>query len=140
MLPPRITGKILELETVTQSEAIRKRYRFLSHFSLTTTFQFCEIDLSDIVPPSSLAPFLDEIKKREKQRKRAAKKEESERVKAEVAAAVQASAMRFEFTNFSQSHNDVMFSLDDFKGNFATGMTAALCLHCLLLSFVPEFF
>ena len=36
--------------------------------------QFCEIDLSDIVPPSSLAPFLDEIKKREKQRKRTAKK------------------------------------------------------------------
>uniref|UniRef100_A0A0A9CTC2 RING-type domain-containing protein n=1 Tax=Arundo donax TaxID=35708 RepID=A0A0A9CTC2_ARUDO len=28
MLPPRITGKILELETVTQSEATRKRYRF----------------------------------------------------------------------------------------------------------------
>jgi hypothetical protein len=36
--------------------------------------QFCEIDLSDIVSPSSLAPFLDEIKKREKQRKQAAKK------------------------------------------------------------------
>ena len=36
--------------------------------------QFCEIDLSDIVSPSSLAPFLDEIKKREKQRRRAAKK------------------------------------------------------------------
>jgi hypothetical protein len=36
--------------------------------------QFCEIDLSDIVSPSSLAPFLDEIKKREKQRKRTAKK------------------------------------------------------------------
>ncbi|PAN06201.1 hypothetical protein PAHAL_1G246100 [Panicum hallii] len=126
MLPPRITGKILELETVTQSEAIRKRYRFLSHFSLTTTFQFCEIDLSDIVPPSSLAPFLDEIKKREKQRKRTAKKEESERVKAEVAAAVQASAMRFEFTNFSQSHNDVMFSLDDFEalGNNAGPSTS----------------
>jgi len=116
----------LELETVTQSEAIRKRYRFLSHFSLTTTFQFCEIDLSDIVPPSSLAPFLGEIKKREKQRKRAAKKEESERVKAEVAAAVQASAMRFEFTNFSQSHNDVMFSLDDFEalGNNAGPSTS----------------
>ncbi|RLN07314.1 RING finger protein 10 [Panicum miliaceum] len=126
MLPPRITGKFLELETVTQSEAIRKRYRFLSHFSLTTTFQFCEIDLSDIVPPSSLAPFLDEIKKREKQRKRTAKKEESERVKAEVAAAVQASAMRFEFTNFSQSHNDVMFSLDDFEalGNNAGPSTS----------------
>ncbi|AQK71254.1 uncharacterized protein LOC100286129 [Zea mays] len=126
MLPPRITAKILELETVTQSEAIRKRYRFLSHFSLTTTFQFCEIDLSDVVSPNSLAPFLDEIKKREKQRKRAAKKEESERVKAEVAAAVQASAMRFEYTNSSQSHNDVMFSLDDFEalGNNAGPSTS----------------
>ncbi|XP_066327556.1 uncharacterized protein [Miscanthus floridulus] len=126
MLPPRITAKILELETVTQSEAIRKRYRFLGHFSLTTTFQFCEIDLSDIVSPSSLAPFLDEIKKREKQRKRAAKKEESERAKAEVAAAVQASATRVEYTNFSQSHNDVMFSLDDFEalGNNAGPSTS----------------
>ncbi|XP_062219158.1 uncharacterized protein LOC133918996 [Phragmites australis] len=126
MLPPRITGKILELETVTQSEATRKRYRFLSHFSLTTTFQFCEIDLSDVLPPNSLVSFMDEIKKREKQRKRTAKKEESERVKAEVAAAVQASAMLFEHTNFSQSHNDVMFSLDDFEalGNNAGPSTS----------------
>ncbi|KAL6634257.1 hypothetical protein ACP70R_026928 [Stipagrostis hirtigluma subsp. patula] len=126
MLPPRITGKILELETVTQSEATRKRYRFLSHFSLTTTFQFCEIDLSDVLPPSSLAPFMDEIKKREKQRKRTAKKEESERVKAEVAAAAQVSAMRFEHTNFSNTHNDVMFSLDDFEalGNNAGPSTS----------------
>ncbi|KAL6899859.1 hypothetical protein ACP4OV_006517 [Aristida adscensionis] len=126
MLPPRITGKILELEIVTQSEATRKRYRFLSHFSLTTTFQFCEIDLSDVLPPSSLAPFMDEIKKREKQRKRTAKKEESDRVKAEVAAAVQASAMRFEHKNFSYSQNDVMFSLDDFEalGNNAGPSTS----------------
>jgi hypothetical protein len=39
-----------------------------------TFVQFCEIDLSDMLPPNSLAPFMDEIKKREKQRKRAAKK------------------------------------------------------------------
>lgn len=62
MLPQRVAGKILEFETITQSEATRKRYRFLSHFSLTTTFQFCEIDLSDMLPPISLAPFMDEIK------------------------------------------------------------------------------
>jgi hypothetical protein len=35
----RISGRILQLETVTQSEAMRRRYRYLSHFSLTTTFQ-----------------------------------------------------------------------------------------------------
>ncbi|XP_040376685.1 RING finger protein 10 isoform X2 [Oryza brachyantha] len=118
MLPPRIHGKILELETVTQSETTRKRYRYLSHFSLTTTFQFCEIDLGDMLPPSSLAPFMDEIKKRGKQRKQTAKKEERDRVKAEVAAAAQASAMRFEHLNFSHSsgpHGDFMFSLDDFE-------------------------
>ncbi|CAM0945678.1 unnamed protein product [Alopecurus aequalis] len=126
MLPPSVTGKILELETITQSEATRKRYRFLSHFSLTTTFQFCEIDLSDMLPPISLAPFMDEIKKRAKQRKQTAKKEERDRVKAEVAAAVQASAMRFEHRNFSQSHSDVMFSLDDFEalGNNAGPSTS----------------
>uniref|UniRef100_A0A0D9VGD7 RING-type domain-containing protein n=1 Tax=Leersia perrieri TaxID=77586 RepID=A0A0D9VGD7_9ORYZ len=129
MLPPRIHGKILELETVTQSEATRKRYRYISHFSLTTAFQFCEIDLGDMLPPSSLAPFMDEIKKREKQRKRTAKKEESDRVKAEVAAAAQASAMLFEHTNFSHSsgpHGDFMFSLDDFEalGNNAGPSTS----------------
>lgn len=35
----RISGKILEFETVTQTEATRRRYRYLSHFSLTTSFQ-----------------------------------------------------------------------------------------------------
>lgn len=98
----RISGKILQLETVTQSEAMRRRYRYLSHFSLTTTFQvsflscwlpnilcilclllywslrpyfqLCEIDLSEMLPPDALFPFMDEIKKREKQRKQLAKK------------------------------------------------------------------
>lgn len=27
------------METVTQTEAVRRRYRYLGHFSLTTTFQ-----------------------------------------------------------------------------------------------------
>ena len=36
--------------------------------------QFCEIDLRDMLPLISLAPFMDEIKKREKQRKQTAKK------------------------------------------------------------------
>lgn len=130
----------MELETVTQSEATRKRYRFLSHFSLTTTFQFCEIDLSDVLPPISLAPFMVEIKKREKQRKRTAKKEESERLKAEVAAAVQASAMQFQHTNFSHSQSDVMFSLDDFEalGNNAGPSTSPAASERKLFSDVTR--
>lgn len=98
----RIRGRILQLETVSQSESTRRRLRFLSHFSLTTTFQvlklpvlwdaclvcychcwfsfwlkntqFCEIDLSEALPSDALHPFMDEIKKREKQRKQVARK------------------------------------------------------------------
>ncbi|KAL5717347.1 hypothetical protein ACHQM5_010365 [Ranunculus cassubicifolius] len=83
LLPPRISGKILQLETVTQTEVMRRRYRYLSHFTLTTTFQLCEIDLSEILPSDALLPFMDEIKKRENHRKRITKKEHQERVKAE---------------------------------------------------------
>ncbi|XP_008791034.2 RING finger protein 10 [Phoenix dactylifera] len=112
MLPPRISGKILELETVTQTEAMRRRYRYLSHFSLTTTFQLCEIDLSDILPPRSLAPFMDELKKREKQRKRLARKEQEDRVRAE-AAAQHASLITHDQGQYSPK--DVTFSSDDFE-------------------------
>ncbi|KAK1309713.1 hypothetical protein QJS10_CPA08g00416 [Acorus calamus] len=86
LLPPRIGGKILQLETVIQSGSMRKRYRFLSHFSLTTTFQLCEIDLSEILPPDALSPFIEEIRRRENQRKLVAEKELEEKAKADAAA------------------------------------------------------
>ena len=37
-------------------------------------FQLCEIDLSEVLPPDALLPFMDEIKKREKHRKQVARK------------------------------------------------------------------
>ncbi|KAL2529271.1 RING/U-box superfamily protein [Forsythia ovata] len=112
-LPNRITGKILQLETVTQSEAMRRRYRFLSHFSLTTTFQLCEIDLCGVLPSESLSPFMDEIMNREKQRKRLARKESKDKIKAE-SAATQFVPMPY---YLAQSSYDVppSFSMDDFE-------------------------
>ncbi|CAN8253726.1 unnamed protein product [Cochlearia groenlandica] len=120
LLPPRVSGKILEMETVTQSEAIRRRYRFLSHFSLTTTFQICEIDMRESLPPDAFAPFMDEIKKRGKQRKERARKDQKDKVRAEVAAAAELVPM---MASFGQSSRDDFppFSLDDFEalGNSA---------------------
>ncbi|KAF3967124.1 hypothetical protein CMV_008838 [Castanea mollissima] len=123
MLPHRISGRILQLETVTQSEAIRRRYRYLSHFSLTTTFQFCEIDLSEILPPDALYPFLDEIKKREKQRKQLVKKERREKIKAEAATAYTVP----EIYSFGQSiHVDSpTFSMDDFEALGSSPVTSS---------------
>ncbi|XP_077229831.1 RING/U-box superfamily protein [Tasmannia lanceolata] len=112
LLPSRIGGEILQLETVTQSEAMRRRYRFLSHFSLTTTFQLCEIDLSDFLPPKSLSPFVDEIKKRKNQRKRLAKKENEEKARAE-AASMHGIPIPSDLRH--SSYNDATFSIDDFE-------------------------
>ncbi|XP_020573593.1 RING finger protein 10 isoform X2 [Phalaenopsis equestris] len=118
MLPPRINGVILELEMITQSEAMRKRYRYLSHFSLSTTFQLCEIELAEILPPASLAPFMGEIKKREKQRKWLAKKERDEKVRAEAANCAEVASLREMLNPSNQrylSDKDTIFSLDEFK-------------------------
>ncbi|XP_024021155.1 RING finger protein 10 isoform X1 [Morus notabilis] len=113
LLPDRISGKILQLETVTQSEAARRRFRFLSHFSLTTTFQFCEIDLSDSLPADALQPFMDEIKKREKQRKQVARKERKEKIKAEASMeGPMPIVSRFEHSFQDESP---IFSMDDFE-------------------------
>ncbi|XP_039026072.1 RING finger protein 10-like isoform X2 [Hibiscus syriacus] len=112
--PHRVSGRILELETVTQSEAVRRRYRYLSHFSLTTTFQLCEIDLSGILPPDALLPFMDEIKRREKQRKQLARKEQKEKIKAEVAATVQFTPM-ISSSGHSSYNDSPSFSMDDFE-------------------------
>ncbi|KAK7336160.1 hypothetical protein VNO77_16693 [Canavalia gladiata] len=119
MLPHRISGRILQLETVTQSEAMRRRYRFLSHFPLTTSFQLCEIDLSEMLPPEALAPFMDEIRKRANQRKQLAKKERKEKIKAEATSTYSLPIP----SSYQLSSRDgpPTFSIDDFEalGNSA---------------------
>ncbi|MED6105927.1 hypothetical protein PIB30_000051 [Stylosanthes scabra] len=112
MFPHRITGKILQMETVTQSEAMRRRYKFLSHFPLTTTFQLCEIDLSEMLPPEALAPFMDEIKKRAHQRKQLAKKERKEKFKAEAAAGYSYPIPSYKLASYDDTPT---FSMDDFE-------------------------
>ncbi|XP_027350497.1 RING finger protein 10 isoform X2 [Abrus precatorius] len=113
MLPHRISGRILQLETITQSEAMRRRYRFLSHFPLTTTFQLCEVDLSEMLPPEALAPFMDEIKKRANQRKQLAKKERKEKIKAE-ATSTYSLPIPLNY-QLSSRESPPTFSMDDFE-------------------------
>ncbi|CAN4079044.1 unnamed protein product [Withania somnifera] len=120
-LPNRISGKILQMETVTQSEAMRRRYRFLSHFSLTTTFQLCEIDLSKILPLDALSPFMEEIKSREKQRRWLARKERRDQVKAENIG-MHLEPLPFSFSECS--FTEPTFTSDDFEALGSTSATA----------------
>ena len=123
MLPHRINGRILQLETVTQSEALRRRYRYLSHFSLTTILQFCEIDLSELLSPDALSPFMEDIKKRQRQRKQLARKERKEQIKAESAMAYPIPIV----AGFAQSFHDESptFSMDDFEALGSTSVTSS---------------
>ncbi|CAA0823506.1 RING/U-box superfamily protein [Striga hermonthica] len=127
-LPNRITGKILQLETATQSEAIRRRYRFLSHLSLTTTFQLCEIDMCDKLPAESLSPFMDEIKNRDKQRKKLARKELKEKIKAEVAGSQFVPVPSYSYDPAPS------FSVDDFE---ALGTSPAVASSSSSSSWAP---
>lgn len=89
--PPTVTGRIVELEDVVQSELTRKRWKFLSHLPLTGTFKLCEIQLSDLLPAESLQPFAEELKLRCARRSRRAA-EERRQAAADKAAARAAAA------------------------------------------------
>ncbi|XP_021756025.1 RING finger protein 10-like [Chenopodium quinoa] len=125
LLPARVSGKILQLESVTQSEAMRRRYRYLSHFPLTTTFQLCEVDLKDILPAEALAPFRDDLKKRERQRKQLARKEHEDKIKAEADTSY---SLPVHYNNNMQAYDSSStFSMDDFEalGSPATTVAAS---------------
>eukprot|EP00250_Pteridium_aquilinum_P015535 c22636_g1_i1 orf=105-2864(+) len=88
-LPSRLQVKILEMEGQIQTEALRKRYRYLSHLPLTTNFWFCEVDLRGILPGSAFASVIDELRYRETRRRRRQKQEQAERLREERMSAVQ---------------------------------------------------
>ncbi|KAH7422956.1 hypothetical protein KP509_12G033200 [Ceratopteris richardii] len=80
-LPCRLQVRIIEMEAQTQTESLRKRYRYLSHLPLTTNFWFCEVDLRGILPSSAFTPFNEEIRSREARRRRRQKQEQADRLR-----------------------------------------------------------
>ncbi|BFI29806.1 hypothetical protein MPTK2_3g06120 [Marchantia polymorpha subsp. ruderalis] len=91
-LPDSLEAEIVELETVTQTEATRKRYRYLSHLPLTAVFQLCEVDLSDCLPSISLSPFVEELRNRDMRRRRIIKQEMEQKELEERSAAAEVAA------------------------------------------------
>lgn len=69
--PEFITGQILEMDALSQSEALRKKYRYLSHLPLTCEFVICELDIK---PPTlsreTLSFFKEELQRRRHQRQK----------------------------------------------------------------------
>ncbi|KAG0581808.1 hypothetical protein KC19_3G011200 [Ceratodon purpureus] len=91
-LPSSIEAHIVELESVTQTEGTRKRYRYLSHLPLTASFQLCEVDLNEMLPAEAFTPFSEEIRTRQQRRRRLIQQEKVEKAKEERLAASMASS------------------------------------------------
>lgn len=69
--PQTITGRILEKETGSVPEDIRKRHRYMQHLPATCQFEFAEIQLKPpIINVETLIVFRDEIVTRYKRRQR----------------------------------------------------------------------
>ncbi|CAB3984535.1 RING finger 10, partial [Paramuricea clavata] len=74
--PQTIAGNIVEMECHTQTEELRRRFRYLRHLPLTCEFVICELDLKQpVVSWGTLSYFKDDLCKRRLRRQKKAKEE-----------------------------------------------------------------
>lgn len=76
--PKTITGRILQKESCSMTEELRKRLKYLQHLPVTCQFDVVEIEFessSDIISDEIQAKFKDELIQRHKNRQRRAREE-----------------------------------------------------------------
>lgn len=72
--PRRLTGKVVEVETVRVDDTTRRTYDFLSHLPEHCEVMLVELDLRKIVSQQTLDRFRSEMKRRANRRKVLARK------------------------------------------------------------------
>lgn len=75
--PKTITGRILQKESCSMTEELRKRLKYLQHLPATCQFDVVEIELNSptIISDEIMTKFKDELKQRQKNRQRRAREE-----------------------------------------------------------------
>ncbi|XP_055595547.1 RING finger protein 10 [Uranotaenia lowii] len=74
--PPKLTGKIVQKDSCSMSEMLRKKLKYLQHLPVCTQFEVAEIEFGeDIIAPEILCEFKDELNRRHKDRQKRARAE-----------------------------------------------------------------
>jgi hypothetical protein len=68
LFPGTIEASVLELEEVTQTEEIRRKYRYLGHLPIGCEYLLCEIDMSSLVSVETMRAFSTELNQRQMKR------------------------------------------------------------------------
>lgn len=75
--PKSITGRILQKESCSMTEELRKRLKYLQHLPVTCQFDVVEIELDcpTVISEAVRAKFKDELAQRQKNRQKRARDE-----------------------------------------------------------------
>lgn len=64
-LPPEVSGKVVEVDTCTMDEDLRRKFRYLKHLPLGRVFHIVEIDIeSPAISQETLTKFGEDISRR----------------------------------------------------------------------------
>eukprot|EP00053_Salpingoeca_punica_P015965 m.148823 g.148823 ORF g.148823 m.148823 type:complete len:801 (+) comp16840_c0_seq1:405-2807(+) len=75
LFPPVLQAPVLEIERLFMTEDLRHRHKHLSHIPLNCEIGLCELDLSSVLSPATLAVFASETNKRKQERRKRAAQE-----------------------------------------------------------------
>lgn len=109
--PEYITAQIVEMDALTQSETLRKQYRYMSHLPLTCEFVICELDIKPpVVSRQTLNFFREELQRRKQQRQKKLRMEKRREHK--IASSSSYSSGRFTSRSLVPDHLDLGSDLE----------------------------
>lgn len=73
--PKTIAGRILQKESCSMTEELRKRLKYLQHLPVTCQIEVVEIELAAIISDEVMNKFKDELAQRQRNRQRRAREE-----------------------------------------------------------------
>ncbi|XP_033118784.1 RING finger protein 10-like isoform X2 [Anneissia japonica] len=83
--PETITGEVIEIDHITMTEELRKRFRYLKHLPLTCEFCVCELRLKPpIISKETIKAFSDDFHKKKRARDKKVREEKKRAQKIEL--------------------------------------------------------